>query len=42
MYEWRAKAEMIFWACKDDVDLRILRMFEGTFSLDKAHMISFI
>ena len=38
MYEGRAKAQMIQYV-KDDLSQRILRIFEGTFSLDAAHSI---
>ena len=39
MYEWRAKRPgWYFVRAQDDQNLRSLRMFEGTFSLDEAHM----
>ena len=36
MYEWRAKARMIFAHGQDDHNMRVLRMLEGTFSLEVA------
>ena len=39
MYEWRAKGEMILDHVQDDPNMRILRMFEGTLSLDAAHLL---
>ena len=39
MYDGRAKARMIFPHVKDDPSQRILRIFEGTFSLDVVHSI---
>ena len=38
MYEWRAKAKMMLLHAQDDLNLCILHMFEGTFSLDAAHI----
>ena len=38
MLEWRAKACMILCTCRDDLNLHILLMFIGTFSLDVAKM----
>ena len=39
-YEWRAKTRMRLCAhAQDDLTLQILRMFEGTFSLDMARII---
>ena len=44
MYEWRAKAGWYFARAQDDVNLCVLRMLEGTFSLDVAYitLISYI
>ena len=39
MYEWRGKAQIIIVHVQDDLNLHILRMFEGTFSLDTAQMM---
>ena len=42
MYKWRAKAwhGLYFALAQTDVNLRVLHMFEDTFSLDTAHIIS--
>ena len=39
MHELRAKARMILCA-RRDLNLHILRMLEGTFSLDTVHLFS--
>ena len=38
MYEWKAKAQMIFRAAQDDLNLRNLRMCKGIFLLDAANI----
>ena len=38
MYEKRAHARMYLAHTQDDLNLRILRMLNGTFSLDVAHI----
>ena len=38
MYEWRAKTQMVLVHVQDDWILHILCIFEGTFSLEVAHM----
>ena len=38
MYKWRAKARIIL-CMQDDLNLRILRMFEGTFPLEEAQNV---
>ena len=38
MYQWRTKA-LDFVHAQDNLNLHILHMFKGTFSLDVAHII---
>ena len=39
MYQWRAKTRMVPVPTQDDLTLRTLRTFEGTFSLDVVHPV---
>ena len=40
MCEWRAKAQMIFCRCADDVNPHILCILKGIILLDAAHLIA--
>ena len=37
MFQWKAKARCDFAHVQDDVNPHILRIFEGTVSLEEAH-----
>ena len=39
MYGWKANTRMKLCTCADELKLRILRMFDGTFSLEDAKII---
>ena len=39
MSEWRAEARMLLCTAQNELNLRILRIFEVTFSLDAAQIL---
>ena len=42
MYELKEKARMNFAPAQEELNLRLLHLFEGTFSLDTAHIIKYL
>ena len=42
MYDWSTKAGWYYAHVQDNPNLRILHMFEGTFSLDAAQIFWFL